>query len=200
MWHCLTVKKTTTPSRRQSKSGDITGSNSSFILISAMSCGWVQTNIRGFRKYDTFIVVGNELHAVTWQRNIPAASCTQRPYCSGDLHPGFGHTVVKLHSIKEWTDDEKTGAGGDRWGRAETPDTGQFSNINCSAHLMATRLHGTGVLPQCVLPVFDPATRQPEGSIQLSTRHRLTAAPSTCLCRRSISALFTLIQIRPRIK
>lgn len=53
---------------RQSKSDDITGSKSYLIMVFTLSCRQVQTNIRGFKKYETFMVVGNELHVVMRRR------------------------------------------------------------------------------------------------------------------------------------
>lgn len=84
----------------------------------------------------------------------------------------------------------KTGAG-DCWGRAENPpDTDHLSNINCSAPLVAAALHGTAVLAQYVLHVSKQPARQPEGSVQSTTRHRVTAVLSTCLFCSSILASF----------
>lgn len=37
-------------------------------MVFTLSCRQVPTNIRGFRKYETFMVVGNELHVVLRRR------------------------------------------------------------------------------------------------------------------------------------
>lgn len=115
------------PSWRQRKSADITSSNS----ISTLSCGRVQANIRGFRKYETLIVVGNELRAVTWQRNNPAhTQPILQWWARGRVWPL--HAVVKLHSIK--SEPSKTGAG-DCWGRAKNPLIQLTSAISTAPHL-----------------------------------------------------------------
>lgn len=54
----IQCKHKNVPSQRQSKS-DITSSNSSFIIVFTLSCGWAQTKTRGLGKYETFIAVGN---------------------------------------------------------------------------------------------------------------------------------------------
>lgn len=53
------------PSWRQSKSANITGSSSSFIIVSTLSCERAKTNIKEFSKYEILIVAGNDLYAVT---------------------------------------------------------------------------------------------------------------------------------------
>lgn len=122
------------PTCRQKKSDDITGSDSSFIIVPTLSFGQVQTSIRGLRKYEIFMVVGNELHAVTWQRNNPSQTqTTLQWWAPGRVWPL--HAVVKLHSIK--SELSQTGAG-DCWVQSwESPDTARFSNINCSTSLAA---------------------------------------------------------------
>lgn len=155
---------------------DITASDSSFIIVPTLSFRQVQTSITGFRKYESSMVVGNELSAVTWQRNNPAQTQTilQR-WAPGRVWPL--HAVVELHSIKG--ELSQTGAG-DCWVQSwESPDTAHFSNINCSTPLAAIKPHVTAVLPQYVLHVSEQWQGDPRNvfSWPVGTGLRLFWAP-----------------------
>lgn len=111
--------------------------------------GRVRTNIRGFRKYETFGVVGNELRVVMRQR--------QR---SNPSHINSDHTAVvrsreslaitssgKITFSKEWTVKNR----GWCWARSKEYQL----LINRSTPLMAIKHHVTAVLPQYVLHVSE---------------------------------------------
>lgn len=128
---------------RETKSHDVTGLKCSWLNCVHTELGMIQSNIAGFRRCKPFIAVGNELHALIWQRNGPAVSCTGADIPQWWVWPNL-HSFKSELTITSWLMITEA--------VLRIPWLRSLQQLHHTPHIEINLL-GTAVLPQYILRI-----------------------------------------------